>query len=315
MPGFARRAYGQNMPLADVFPFPLFKTRAPGVKDKNYLVGQVWVYKLSATTRSVYIFGGLNSSGAPIWAQAASGTGDLSTLTGTSGGAIAPIASNITFAAGTGMLSIAGTAGTLTFNVNFASPPAIGSGTPAAITGTTVASTGAMTAGTGLTATTGNITASSGNVSASGTVTGGTGVTATTGNITATAGAVAAGTTVTGATGVIATAGGLTATAGNLALNGAGSQIQLHGGAVTDFIGTATLAAGTTGAIANTNIAATDRIIPFRIDINGSTGIGVGFAYTINAGADFTITSLDAAGATETDDVSNIGYLIVRQTA
>lgn len=136
MPGFARRAYGQNMPLADVFPFPLFKNRAPGAKDKNYLIGQVWVYKTSTTTRTSYQFGGLNPSKVPIWMQTSSSTGDLSTLTGTSGGAISPVASNITFAAGTGMLSIVGTAGTLTFNVNFAAPPALGSGTPAAVSST-----------------------------------------------------------------------------------------------------------------------------------------------------------------------------------
>lgn len=299
MAGFARRSYGQNMPLADVFPFPLFKTRAPGARDKNYLVGQLWVYKLSATTRAVYVFGGLNSSGVPIWSQAASGTGDLSTLTGTSGGAIAPIASNITFAAGTGMLSIAGTAGTLTFNVNFASPPAIGSGTPAAITGTTVASTGAMTAGTGLTATTGNIAASSGNVSASAavsagtTVTAGTGITATTGNISASAGAVNAATSMT------ATLGNITATNGNVVMNTAGNGIQVKTGA-NARIGLGAVLSGGTLAVANTSVTANTVIIPVVTTL-GTVAAAQALHVTKNAGVGFTVTSADVTDTSTFD--------------
>lgn len=102
---------------------------------------------------------------------------------------------------------------------------------------------------------------------------------------------------------------------GNLSLTQSGSQIRMKGGAVTDFIGTATLAAGTV-TIANTNIAATDRIIPIRISANGSTTLGI-LTYTISAGASFTITSviLGTPASTQTADTSTIWYMIVRQTA
>lgn len=89
------------------------------------------------------------------------------------------------------------------------------------------------------------------------------------------------------------------------------TQLQMEGGAVTDFIGTATLVAGTV-TVANTNIAATDRIIAFHIAPNASTGIGT-LTYTISAATSFTITSLDATASTETGDLSTIGYFIVRE--
>lgn len=113
----------------------------------------------------------------------------------------------------------------------------------------------------------------------------------------------------------VTTTGNITTTAGNVVINGAGKQLQVHGGAVTDFIGTATLAAGvTTGGIANTNIAATDRIFIQRIAANASTTLGE-LTYTISAGASFTITSviLGTPGSTQTGDLSTVTYLIVRQ--
>lgn len=112
------------------------------------------------------------------------------------------------------------------------------------------------------------------------------------------------------ATGGTAITGAATVT-GNLSLTGAGTQLRVEGGAVTDFIGTATLVAGTV-TVANTNIAAADRIIAFHIAPNASTAIGT-LTYTISAATSFTITSLDATAATETGDLSTIGYFIVRQ--
>lgn len=64
--------------------------------------------------------------------------------------------------------------------------------------------------------------------------------------------------------------------------------------------------------VANTQILASDIILISRIDPNASTAIGVGFSYSINAGVDFTITSLDVTAATETNDVSTIAYIIIR---
>lgn len=113
--------------------------------------------------------------------------------------------------------------------------------------------------------------------------------------------------------GTLGVTGDLTV-AGNILMTGAAKQIRMEGGAATDFIGTATLTAGTTGAIANTNIAATDLIFPTRISVGASTALGL-FSYTISAGASFTITVKKPADATtETGDVSTVGYVIIRMT-
>jgi len=125
-------------------------------------------------------------------------------------------------------------------------------------------------------------------------------------------------TNTTSATTVQAGSGGITLTgtmtaSGTLKLNGAATQLQVHGGAVTDFIGTATLVAGTV-TVANTNIAATDRIFIQRTAVNASTTLGE-LTYTISAATSFTITSviLGTPGSTQTADVSDVVYFIVRQ--
>lgn len=115
----------------------------------------------------------------------------------------------------------------------------------------------------------------------------------------------AGGTTVTAGTDLISTAG-------NLLLQGAGKQIRIEGGAATDFIGSATLVAGTV-TIANTNIAATDVILVTREGINASTALGV-FNTAITASTSFTITALNPTdGTTQTNDVSTVKYVIIRQ--
>lgn len=112
-------------------------------------------------------------------------------------------------------------------------------------------------------------------------------------------------TTVTGS-------GDIETTAGNVVISGAGNHVQIETGAVTDFAGTGTLASGTV-TIANTNIAAGDLIFLQRIDINGSSAIG-NLTYSISAATSFTVTSVSDAspGSTETNDVSNFAYWIVR---
>jgi len=111
----------------------------------------------------------------------------------------------------------------------------------------------------------------------------------------------------------ITSTGDITTTAGNVIINGAGKQLRVHGGAATDFIGTSTLVTGTV-TIANTNIAATDRIFLQRSAANASTTLGE-LSYTISAGASFTVTSLilGTPGSTQTGDLSSFSYLIVRQ--
>lgn len=107
--------------------------------------------------------------------------------------------------------------------------------------------------------------------------------------------------------------GDITTTAGNVIINGAGKQLRVHGGAATDFIGTSTLVAGTV-TIANTNIAATDRIFIQRSGANASTTLGE-ISYTITAATSFTVTSLiiGTPASTQTGDLSSFTYLIVRQ--
>ena len=99
---------------------------------------------------------------------------------------------------------------------------------------------------------------------------------------------------------------------GNLVIGAVAKQLQMNGGAVTDFIGNATLVAGTV-TISNTNIAANDRIFCTGSALNGSPGLG--FLYTtITPGVSFTVGSFTgASGEAKTNDVSSFSYFIVRQ--
>jgi hypothetical protein len=181
-----------------------------------------------------------------------------------------------------------------------------------------------LTASTGLIATTGGITATAGGAAITGTTTinnsgsavttigtGGTGAV----NIGNATGNTAMTGSLTASTSLTATAGDITATLGNVIINGAAKQLRVHGGAVTDFIGTAVLGSGTgTVTVANTNIAATDRIFLQRIAANASTTLGE-LSYTISATTSFTITSLilGTPASPQTGDASTVAYFIVRQ--
>lgn len=117
-----------------------------------------------------------------------------------------------------------------------------------------------------------------------------------------------------GASAVVINAGsGATTVNTSLKLNTAATQLQVHGGAVTDFIGTGTLTAGV-ATILNTNISASDRILIQRIAANGSTAFGH-FTYAISAGVNFVVTAKQAASpaTTETNDTSTFAYFIIRQ--
>lgn len=111
-----QRAYGQNIPLIDVMPFPIYATRAPGDGDVEFEVGQLWIHA-SGDTRTVYIYSGLDSSGDAVWTLAAPGDSDVDTLTGDSGGAISPSGGTITLAGGTNVTSV-GAGNTITFNLD-----------------------------------------------------------------------------------------------------------------------------------------------------------------------------------------------------
>ena len=99
---------------------------------------------------------------------------------------------------------------------------------------------------------------------------------------------------------------------GNLVIGAVAKQLQMNGGAVTDFIGQATLVAGTV-TVANTNIAAGDRVFVTRSDVNGSTALGV-LDVSITASTNFIIDARNPADATvQTNDISVVDYFIVRQ--
>ncbi len=107
--------------------------------------------------------------------------------------------------------------------------------------------------------------------------------------------------------------GNINATGGHLAIATVAKTLLVNGGAVTDFIGTGVLTAGTQ-VIANTNIATGDVIIITRTAVNASTALGV-FTYTISNGVSFTVTAMGVTTATIlVGDVSSYAYFIVRPT-
>ena len=116
-----------------------------------------------------------------------------------------------------------------------------------------------------------------------------------------------------GSGGVNVTGADLDVQGGDLKISGAAQQLQVEGGAATDFIGQATLVSGTV-TVANTNIAATDKVLVTREGVGASTALGV-LDVSISAATSFTITALQPStpGSTETGDVSVVNYFIVRQ--
>jgi len=110
-----QKAYGLTKPLINVFPFPIFSPTAPTTNDRSYLPGQVWVHA-SGDTRTVYIFGGRDSSGLGVWTLSSTSAGDLQTLSGDSGTAD-PSGGNILVAGGTNITTSA-TSNQVTINLD-----------------------------------------------------------------------------------------------------------------------------------------------------------------------------------------------------
>jgi len=121
-------------------------------------------------------------------------------------------------------------------------------------------------------------------------------------------------TTTTSATTINSGSGNVNITGGHLAIASVAKTLLVNGGAVTDFIGTGVLTAGTQ-TIANTNIATGDIILLARTGVAASTTLGV-LTYTISNGVSFTVTSviLGTPGSAQTGDVSTYSYFIVRPT-
>jgi hypothetical protein len=92
---------------------------------------------------------------------------------------------------------------------------------------------------------------------------------------------------------------------GNLQIASTGKGLQIKGGAVTDFVGTATLSGGTIN-VANTNILTGDIIFISYIG-TGLSNTGQ-LSYVINTGASFDINSTNAS------DTNNVSYMVVRPT-
>lgn len=252
----------------------IITTRAPTSTDTAFAKGQLWLDE-DAGTAYQHISGG-------DWIALGSGTtGAIVTLTGSSGGAISPVAGDIVVTGdATDGVTVVGTAGTLTINVSAASTTQRGT-LETSTDAESVTGTSAVVAVTpaSLTARLAAPGAIGGTTPAAGTFT-----------------TVAAGTTVTAGTDLVSTAG-------NVLIQGAGKQLRVEGGAATDFIGTATLVGGT-ATVLNTNIDAADRIFLSRSTTGGTEGT---LSYVINAGVSFVITSSSGT------DTSTIAYFIVRQ--
>lgn len=121
------------------------------------------------------------------------------------------------------------------------------------------------------------------------------------------------GSTTGAATTTIQAGSGAINLTGNVNLTSVATKISLNGGAVTDFIGQATLTNGTV-TVANTNIATADRIFVTRSAKNGSTAFGE-FETTIVNATSFTVRAAKPADTTtETNDASTVDYIIFRQT-
>ena len=124
--------------------------------------------------------------------------------------------------------------------------------------------------------------------------------------ISSTGGAITSGTSMT------ATLGDITATSGNIVISAHGKGVQIQGGTnTTDNIGVVTLVSGTV-TISRTSITTNDTIFLTRSNKNASTALGH-LEAKVTSGSGFTITAYTSAAATETNDVSSVNFLIVRQ--
>lgn len=263
--------------------------RAPTSSDKAYVKGTLWLDTLAATA---YMWPGSGS-----WISLGSGTtGAVVTLTGDSGGAIAPVAGNIDILGTSDEIVSTGTAGTITLSLPAAliapgsieSTTTITAGTSLAVTtsatvGTTLGVTGATTLAALTQVGTASINASGAGVTTIGT--GGTGavnIGNATGN-TAVTGSLTATTTLT------ATLGDITATDGDLVLGTAGNKIIIEDGANAS-VGVSGVMSGTPGAVtvATTASSATALIFYSRATTGGTPGH---VSITAQDGTGFTLTS------------------------
>ena len=99
-------------------PAPIIAKRNPGTTDTGYPLGISWINKSGNT---VYQLSSV-SGGVAQWQALSSSTSSLATLTGNSGGALSPTASNINIV-GSGGVSVAGAGSTLTISLTGGGAP------------------------------------------------------------------------------------------------------------------------------------------------------------------------------------------------
>ena len=281
------KSQGIEKAFNDVFPIPINAGRAPTSADVKFPIGQIWLDTVNGLS---YILAKV-AAGAATWNAMAPGASDVDTLSGDSGGNRPPTAGNVIIAGGTNITS-AGAGSTITVNLD------------AAISLATSVTAPLYTAGAGVDL---DLTVPSGQ---DGVIKLGDASAANKLSITDSADSEVAQINSDGA----AQFDSSVTAGGDIILSSVATKIQMNGGAVTDFIGQATLVSGTV-TIANTNIAAGDRIMLTRADANSSSALGLLTITALTASTSFVITALDPSdgSSTITGDVSIVNYVIIRQ--
>jgi len=107
------RAYGLDQPMINVPNMPKNANRAPTINDKDYAVGDTWVYQPTADTSTSYIYGGNNSSGEAIWIVQGVSAGSLDSIN-----SVVPVAGNIDFTSTDSSVTITTAAGSVNLAVS-----------------------------------------------------------------------------------------------------------------------------------------------------------------------------------------------------
>jgi len=105
--------FGLGGPTPALAPTPIISTRAPVAGDVGQELGTTWI---STVTNQAWTMTGA-AAGAATWSLSSPGASDVDTLTGDGGGAISPLAGNITVAGGTN-ITTAGLGNTITYNLD-----------------------------------------------------------------------------------------------------------------------------------------------------------------------------------------------------
>jgi len=110
----ANSLYGMPQPLSTAGIGVLVFKRAPTASDKGFPIGQLWFDSVGTTLYELTSVAG----GSAVWQTAIAAVGPVATIEGDAGGAIAPVANNITLAGDGVNISTSGAAGTITFTVS-----------------------------------------------------------------------------------------------------------------------------------------------------------------------------------------------------